>query len=70
MKIILEVDDDFEVLGCASNGREAIEIAKAFSSEKSGNFINGILNKAKDELPESRFATYLPENKQKQTDAE
>ena len=28
MKIILEVDDDFEVLGCASNGREAIEIAQ------------------------------------------
>ena len=27
MKIILDVDDDFEVLGCASNGREAIEIA-------------------------------------------
>ena len=28
MRIILEVDEDFEVLGCASNGREAIEIAK------------------------------------------
>ncbi len=28
MKIILDVDDDFEVLGCASNGREAIEIAE------------------------------------------
>ena len=28
MRIILEVDDDFEVLGCASNGREAIEIAQ------------------------------------------
>ncbi len=28
MKIILDVDADFEVLGCASNGREAIEIAK------------------------------------------
>ena len=27
MKIILDVDDDFEVLGCASNGREAIDIA-------------------------------------------
>lgn len=49
---------------------EAIEIAKAFSSEKSGNFINGILNKAKDELPESRFAAYVPENNQKRTDAE
>lgn len=29
MRIILEVDEDFEVLGCAGNGREAIEIAKA-----------------------------------------
>ena len=28
MKIILDVDDDFEVLGCASNGREAIELAE------------------------------------------
>ena len=28
MKIILDVDDDFEVLGCASNGREAIAIAE------------------------------------------
>ena len=27
MKIILDVDDDFEVLGAASNGREAIELA-------------------------------------------
>lgn len=28
MRIILDVDEDFEVLGCAKNGREAIEIAK------------------------------------------
>ncbi len=28
MKIILDVDDEFEVLGCARNGREAIEIAE------------------------------------------
>lgn len=28
MKIILDVDDDFEVIGCAANGRDAIEIAK------------------------------------------
>ena len=28
MRIILDVDKDFEVLGCARNGREAIEIAK------------------------------------------
>ena len=28
MKIILDVDDDFDVLGCAPNGKEAIEIAE------------------------------------------
>lgn len=28
MRIILEADEDFKVLGCARNGREAIEIAK------------------------------------------
>ena len=28
MKIILEVDEDFEVLGCASNGREAVRLAE------------------------------------------
>ncbi|HKM34519.1 MAG TPA: response regulator transcription factor [Lachnospiraceae bacterium] len=28
MHIILDVDEDFEVLGCAANGRDAIEIAK------------------------------------------
>lgn len=28
MKIILETDGGFEVLGCASNGRDAIEIAR------------------------------------------
>lgn len=28
MKIILDVDDDFEVLGAAANGREAIELAE------------------------------------------
>lgn len=27
MRIILDMDDDFEVIGCAGNGREAIEIA-------------------------------------------
>lgn len=30
---------------------EAIEIAKEFASEKSGVFINGILNGVKDTLP-------------------
>lgn len=28
MRIILEVDEEFEVVGCAGNGREAIELAK------------------------------------------
>ncbi len=28
MRIILSVDEEFEVIGCASNGREAIELAK------------------------------------------
>lgn len=28
MKIILDVDDDFEVIGSASNGREAVELAQ------------------------------------------
>ncbi len=28
MKIILDVDPDFEVIGCAANGREAVEIAE------------------------------------------
>ena len=28
MRIILDVDEDFEVIGCAKNGREAIEIAR------------------------------------------
>ena len=28
MKIILDVDDDFEVLGTAANGRELIELAE------------------------------------------
>ncbi|MCR5269053.1 MAG: response regulator transcription factor [Lachnospiraceae bacterium] len=28
MKIILDVDEDFEVLGCAANGQEAVELAR------------------------------------------
>ena len=28
MKIILDVDDEFEVIGCAANGKEAIELAE------------------------------------------
>ena len=33
MKIILDVDDDFEVIGCASNGREAIELAEKYKPD-------------------------------------
>lgn len=33
MRIILDVDDEFEVLGCAANGRDAIEIAKTTSPD-------------------------------------
>ena len=33
MRIILEVDEDFEVIGCARNGQEAIEIAKESRTE-------------------------------------
>ena len=33
MKIILDVDDDFQVLGCASNGREAIALAEKESPD-------------------------------------
>jgi len=29
MKIILDVDEEFEVLGCAANGRDAIRIAES-----------------------------------------
>ena len=38
MKIILDVDDEFDVIGCAANGREAIELAETaapiFDTEK------------------------------------
>ncbi|WP_167957488.1 response regulator [Anaerosporobacter faecicola] len=30
MRIILSVDEEFSVLGCASNGKEAVELAKEF----------------------------------------
>ncbi len=33
MRIILDVDDDFEVIGCASNGKEAIDIAKKMAPD-------------------------------------
>lgn len=33
MKIILDVDEEFEVIGCARNGKEAIEIAKDCSPD-------------------------------------
>ena len=28
MRIILDIDDDFEVIGCAADGREAVELAR------------------------------------------
>ena len=28
MKIILDIDDDFDVIGCAANGKEAVDIAR------------------------------------------
>lgn len=28
MGIILQIDEEFELLGCASNGKEAIELAR------------------------------------------
>lgn len=33
MRIILDVDDEFEVLGCAANGKEAIEIGEAMTPD-------------------------------------
>ena len=28
MRIILDIDDEFEVVGCAANGAEAVDIAR------------------------------------------
>ena len=28
MRIILEIDEDFDVIGCAANGQEAIDLAR------------------------------------------
>lgn len=33
MRIILDVDDEFEVIGCATNGRDAIEIAEKMAPD-------------------------------------
>lgn len=33
MSIILSVDSDFEVLGCAANGRECVELARAHRAD-------------------------------------
>ena len=46
---------------------EAIEIAKDYSSGKSGLFINGLLNAVKDDLPPN---TKLPESKREQKNKE
>jgi N utilization substance protein B len=41
---------------------EAIEIAKAYGSEKSGRFINGVLDRIREKLGKSIAFTGLPEN--------
>lgn len=33
MKIILDIDEDFEVTGCAANGKEAVELARTNSCD-------------------------------------
>jgi DNA-binding NarL/FixJ family response regulator len=33
MRIILSVDEDFEVIGCAANGLEAVKIAKEYKAD-------------------------------------
>ena len=52
MRIILDVDDDFEVLGCASNGREAIEIAE---KEKPDVFLMDIQMPEMDGIEATRY---------------
>ena len=36
--------NDLSVVGEAENGRQAIELAKAFGSEQSSRFVNGVLD--------------------------
>ena len=52
MKIILDVDDDFEVIGSASNGREAIEIAE---KQKPDVFLMGIQMPEMDGIEATKY---------------
>ena len=40
---LLESQDDFEVVGEASDGVEAVELAKTYGSDSSPRFVNGVL---------------------------
>ena len=33
MRIILSIDEEFEVLGCASNGKEAVELMREHKAD-------------------------------------
>ncbi len=57
MRIILDVDDDFEVIGCARNGREAIELAK----EKAPDIF--LMDIQMPEMDGIEAAKYIVENK-------
>ena len=41
---LLQKHEGWEVCGEASDGREAIEMAKEFSTEQSAAFVNGVLD--------------------------
>ena len=52
MKIILDVDDDFDVLGCAANGREAIGLAE---KEKPDVFLMDIQMPVMDGIEATKY---------------
>ncbi|MBQ5312144.1 MAG: response regulator transcription factor [Oscillospiraceae bacterium] len=54
MKIILDVDDDFEVIGCASNGKEACELAK---KDKPDIFLMDIQMPVMDGIDATKYIT-------------